>query len=69
MSLSGTEMTDSWISKNGTYYALVALDVEKFEDSVSRMGQLSEQVRRAVVERADATFAELDREIEKDDAR
>jgi hypothetical protein len=69
MSLSGTEMTDSWISKNGTYYALVALDVEKFADSVSRMDQLSEQVRRAVVERADASFAELDEEIEKDNAR
>ena len=69
MSLSGTEMTDSWISSNGTYYALVALDVEKFADSVSRMDQLSEQVRRAVVERADASFAELDEEIEKDNAR
>jgi hypothetical protein len=69
MSLSGTEMTDSWISQNGTYYALVALDVEKFSDSVSRMDQLSERVRRAVVERAEASFAELDEEIDEDEAR
>ncbi len=62
LSLSGTEMTDSWISQNGTFYALVSLDVEKFSDSVNRMNQLSERVREAVVERADQAFAELDEE-------
>jgi hypothetical protein len=69
ISLSGTEMTDSWISQNGTFYALVALDLEKFEDSVRRMDQLSESVRKAVVERAEQSFAELDDEIEKERAR
>jgi hypothetical protein len=69
MSLSGTEMTDSWISHNGTYYALVALDLDKFEDTVDRMEQLSEQVRRAVVERAEEAFAELDESIERERER
>jgi hypothetical protein len=69
ISLSGTEMTDSWISQNGTFYALVALDLEKFEDSVRRMDQLSESVRKAVVERAEQSFAELDDEIESERAR
>ena len=69
MSLSGTEMTDSWISQTGTYYALVALDVEKFSDAVSRMDQLSESVRRAVVERAEDSFRELNEEIENERAR
>jgi len=66
MSLSGTEMADSWISQTGTYYALVALDVEKFSDAVSRMDQLSESVRRAVVERAKDSFSELNQEIESE---
>jgi predicted aminopeptidase len=69
ISLSGTEMTDSWISQNGTFYALVSLDLDKFEDSVKRMDQLSEAVRDAVVERAEQSFAELDDEIDKERAR
>ena len=69
MSLSGTEMADSWISQTGTYYALVALDGEKFSDAVSRMDQLSESVRRAVVERAEASFSELNEEIENERQR
>jgi hypothetical protein len=69
MSLSGTEMADSWISQTGTYYALVALDVEKFSDVVSRMDQLSESVRRAVVERAEDSFSELHEEIETERQR
>ena len=69
MSLAGTEMADSWISKTGTYYALVALDVEKFSDAVNRMDQLSESVRRAVVERAEESFTELGEEIERERQR
>ena len=69
MSLSGTEMADSWISQTGTYYALVALDIEKFSDAVSRMDQLSESVRRAVVERAEDSFSELNEEIEDERKR
>lgn len=62
ISLSGTEMRDTWISQAGTVYALVVLDVEKFEDSISDMHQLSEQVREAVHERARQSFQELDGE-------
>ena len=69
MTLSGTELTDSWISQKGTLYALVALDVDKFSDSVNRMNQLSEAVREAVMERADQAFAELDEEIERERKR
>jgi hypothetical protein len=66
MTLAGTEHTDSWVSENGTYYALVALDIEKFSDSVGRMDQLSESMRRAVVERAERAFGDLDQEIERE---
>lgn len=65
MTLSGTEIADSWVSGTGTYYALVVLDVEKFKDTVSKIQNLSESVRKAVIERADKAFGELDSEIEK----
>ncbi|HWV36918.1 MAG TPA: LPP20 family lipoprotein [Vulgatibacter sp.] len=65
LSLAGTTLVDSWISSSGTFYALVALDVEGFKDAVSKMQNLSEGVRAAVIERADRAFEDLDREIDR----
>ncbi|MBT3317408.1 LPP20 family lipoprotein [bacterium] len=62
LSLSGTRQEETWISKTGTLYVLVSLDIEAFKDIVNGMTHLSEQVRKAVVERADKAFAELDAE-------
>ena len=45
MNLSGTELVDSWVSDNGTYYVLVALHKEKFKDSINR-GDFSEKLRK-----------------------
>ncbi|MGH0033986.1 MAG: LPP20 family lipoprotein [Myxococcota bacterium] len=59
-SLAGTEHRDTWISNSGTWYALVVLDLDKFEDSVGKMNNLSESIRKAVQERAEAAFDELD---------
>lgn len=63
--LSGTEQKDSWISNSGTFYALVCMDVAKFSGAINNMGQLSESIRKAVVERAEKAFDELSQEIEK----
>ena len=63
MTLAGTEQKDSWVSNSGTLYALMCLDVEKFLNAVSGMSQLSESVRKAVVERAEKAFDELSQEI------
>lgn len=65
MSLAGTTLVDSWISSSGTFYALVALDVEGFKDAVSKMQNLNEAVRSAVIQRADRAFEDLDREIDR----
>ena len=67
--LSGTELADSWVSANGTFYALVVWDADKFKDSVSQMKNLSESIRKAVIERADKAFEELDTEIQKQEAK
>lgn len=69
MTLSGTELVDSWISKKGTLFVLVTLDLEGFKSAVNRMENLSELVRQVVIERADEAFLELEEEIEKARAR
>ena len=61
LTLSGTEMNDMWVNHLGNTYVLARLDIEGFKSAVQRMGQLSESIRQAVVQRADKAFDELDR--------
>ncbi len=65
MTLSGTEIKDTWVSNTGTIWTLVVLDVNKFKDMVNGMKQLSEGIRKAIVERAENEFKKLDEEVEK----
>ena len=58
--LSGTRLQETWISDSGTVWALVVLDTDSFKDSLSNMKQLDDQVRAAIVKRADKAFSELD---------
>lgn len=60
MNLPGTEMVDSWISDNGTYYVLVALDVEKFKDSIHKTDDLSGKLKNAIFERVDQALENLE---------
>jgi len=64
MTLSGTRLEDSWVSDSGSFYALMVLDVDAFRDQVKNMNQLDEQVRQAIVQRAEQSFAELDASTE-----
>ncbi len=65
MTLNGTELKNTWLSKKGTLFTLVCLNVDKFKNTVSSMSQLDDQVRAAIVERADKAFDELDKETKK----
>lgn len=65
LSLSGTKKKKTWIGPDGTLHVLMVLDVETFKDSLSKMKQLDERVRKAVVERANKAFSELDDEMDK----
>ena len=65
MTLSGTEPRDSWVSPNGAYYSLVVLDADKFRGSLAGMSQLSADIRDAISERADASFRQLEEEIDR----
>ncbi len=59
-SLSGTEVTDTWISKTSTLHSLVCLNLEKFKGLLSGMQTLDEGIRRAVEQRADKAWQEID---------
>jgi hypothetical protein len=63
--LTGSELRKTWISNPGTLYVLMCVDLQKFKDALSNMSQLNEQVRAAVVERADKAFEALDKETSK----
>lgn len=62
--LVGSRLEDTWVSDAGTTYALIVLDLETFRNQVKEMNQLDEQIRRAIVERADKSFEELDEATE-----
>jgi hypothetical protein len=64
MTLSGSRLEDSWVSNGGAFYALVVLDVDVFRDQIKNMSQLDEQVRQAIVDRAEQSFSELDASTE-----
>ncbi|MGI6394954.1 MAG: LPP20 family lipoprotein [bacterium] len=63
--LSGSELRKSWVADTGTLYVLMCVDLQKFKDALSNMTQLNEQVRAAIVERADKAFEALDKETSK----
>ncbi len=55
-SLGGAERRDLWISPSGVVYALMVLDLEKFQGAVWQMKSLSESVRRHVATEAAKEF-------------
>ncbi len=55
-SLTGAERRDLWISPSGVVYALMVLDLEKFQGAVWSMKHLSESLRRRVAQEAAREF-------------
>jgi hypothetical protein len=60
ITLSGSRMEENFVSQTGTFWALVVLDVDSFKDSLQKANNLNEQVRAAIIERADRSFRALD---------
>jgi hypothetical protein len=59
-SLSGTEVSETWISKTSTLHSLVCLNVQKFKGVVTGMKELDEAIRQAVEQRAEKAWDEVD---------
>ncbi len=60
LTLGGVSLQESWISSSGTYYALMSLNLDQFKNVVNDMKTLSDGVRRAVIQRAEKAFHQLD---------
>jgi LPP20 lipoprotein len=59
LTLNGTRQENYWVSDPGTLYVLMSLDIESFRETINSMGELDEEIRSAVNERADEAFREL----------
>ncbi len=66
--LEGTQTQDLWVSKNGTLYALVVLNLDTFLSQLKDMQELDERMRTAISERAEKAFEETDARTEAPNA-
>ncbi|MEY4508592.1 MAG: hypothetical protein RLZZ450_714 [Pseudomonadota bacterium] len=64
ITLSGSRLEENFVSKTGTFWALVVLDVDAFKGSLEKANDLNDQVRAAIIDRADRSFRALDRATE-----
>jgi len=60
VTLSGSQVEETFVSETGTFWALVVLDVNAFKDSLQKANELSDAVRAGIIERADRAFQSLD---------
>jgi hypothetical protein len=60
VTLSGSRIEETFVSETGTFWALVVLDVEAFKDSLQKANELNNEVRAAIIERAERSFRQLD---------
>jgi hypothetical protein len=65
ISLPGTRPEDTWISEEGTCFALVVLDTESFSSAIQGLKGLDEKVKKYIEENAEKAFKQLDEEVEK----
>lgn len=63
--LIGVQIIDHWISPEGDEYALARLDFDMFKDGATRLKQLNERAKAAILQRADDAFRELEAESDR----
>ena len=61
VSLPGTTMAESWISKRGDCFALVVLDPDKFKAALAKTTDLDADVRDYVLRNAERAFERLNK--------
>lgn len=63
MTLSGTRMAQYWVGKDGTYYALMALDLESYTAKLEGADSVEPPLKQALIEKAKKTFSSRDTEV------
>ncbi len=67
--LNGVEIIDHWIHPDGTIYSLARLDIAGFMGMLDKSKELSSKVRDAVKRAAEKSFADLEKEEAKMEAK
>lgn len=65
MTLSGTRMAQYWVGKDGTYYALMALDLESYSAALSGADSVEPPLKQALIDRAKKSFSSRDTEVSR----
>lgn len=65
MTLGGSRMAEYWIGKDGTYYALMALEFESYSSALANASNLDPPLRDALVEHARKSFSSRDTEVSR----
>jgi hypothetical protein len=65
MTLSGTRMAKYWVGKDGTYYALIALELEAYSSAIQGAQNIEPPLRDALVDRARKSFSARDTEVSR----
>lgn len=58
VTLSGSKVEQTFVTKTGTFWALVVLDAPAFKESLQQVNELDSQVRAAMSERAERSFGQ-----------
>ena len=67
--LNGVEIVDHWIHPDGTIYSLARLDIAGFMGMIDKSKELNAKVRDAVKRAAEKSFADLEKEEAKMEAK
>lgn len=67
--ISGAQIIDRYIERDGTIHSLVKFDMERFKEAMELAKELSDTAREYIQKNADAMFDELQKEEEKHSAK
>jgi hypothetical protein len=65
MTLSGSRMAAYFQGKDGTYYALMVLEVETFKESVAGSAAIEQELKDALLANANKSFSVRDSEVSR----
>lgn len=65
MTLSGSRMAAYFQGKDGTYYALMVLELDAFKDSVEASSTIDQALKEALINNANKAFSVRDSEVSR----
>lgn len=65
MTLSGSRMASYFQAKDGTYYALMVLELEAFKQSVASSATIDQELKEALLANASKSFSVRDSEVSR----